>query len=65
VVAVCKDHLGGSNERQKSYLCTCKHAAQLNQRPARSDAWLSAGDPRWCAVVAVCKMHLGGSDERH
>jgi hypothetical protein len=53
VVVVCKilfffgkNHLGGSDERQKSYLCTCKHAAQLNQSPARSDACLSAGDPR-------------------
>jgi hypothetical protein len=64
VVAVCKDLLGGSDERQKSYLCTCKLAEQLDQSPAHSDAWLSVGDPRWCAVVAVCKDHLGGSDER-
>jgi hypothetical protein len=59
-----KIHQGKSDERQKSYLCTCKHAAQLNQSPARADAWLSAGDPRWCAVMAVCKIHLGKSDER-
>jgi hypothetical protein len=30
----------------------------LNQSPPRSDAQLSAGDPRWCAVVAVCKNLL-------
>jgi hypothetical protein len=48
-----RNYLLGCYEIHISYNCTCRDTEQLNQSPARNDAWLSSGDPRWCAVMAA------------